>query len=449
MPSRFFSVALCLVSLSIPQAVHADVTLPKIFGHNMVLQQNQPIQVWGQASPGEEITIDLNGTSTQAIADNRGGWKAVLPARKANGKTLTLTIKGDNVIKFNNILMGEVWLGSGQSNMEWSVKAAKDPAKEIAAAKHPNIRLFKVQRARSATPAKDVVGQWQECAPDTIAGFSATAYYFARELQQELDVPVGIIASSWGGTRIEPWTPANGKNAVLYNAMIHPLAPFSIRGVIWYQGESNVLSKAGLKYHAMKKQLIDDWRLAWGNKELSFYYVHIGPWSGRYAEGELPKLWEAQTKSLTLPYTGMAVITDAIDNIADIHPKDKQTVGKRLSLWALAKNYGRKIVYSGPLYQSMKIEGDRIRIRFAHSKGLASRDGKPLGEFMIAGPDNKFVPAIANIDGDSILVHAEAIEDPRQVRFGWHKTCNSNLVNGAGLPAAPFQTDGWQGGTGE
>jgi sialate O-acetylesterase len=216
---------------------------------------------------------------------------------------------------------------------------------------------------------------------------------------------------------------------VLYNAMIHPLAPLSLRGVIWYQGESNVLSNAGLKYHEMKKQLISDWRAAWGNKDLSFYYVHIGPWSGRYAPGELPKLWEAQTKSLTLPHTGMAVITDAIDNIGDIHSKSKQVVGQRLALWALAKNYARAIVYSGPLYKSMEVEGNKIRLRFAHADGLAARDGSALSEFTVAGSDEKFVPAQATIDGDMVVVHADGIDEPKHVRFGWHKTCNPNLVN--------------------
>lgn len=449
MTQRFFCFALSAIALALPFVARADVSLPKIFGSNMVLQQGQPIRVWGWAAPGEEVTVNLDKNTATTKADDEGNWQTQLPARKADGKVLALTVNGKNQIKLDNILMGEVWLGSGQSNMEWSVKGAKDAAAEISAAKHPALRIFKVQRARSGEPAKDVTGQWQVCSPETIPDFSATAYYFARQLQQELDVPVGIIASSWGGTKIEPWTPSNGTGAVLYNAMIHPLAPLSLRGVIWYQGESNVLSNAGLKYHDMKKQLIEDWRSAWENDELSFYYVHIGPWSGRYAPGELPKLWEGQTKSLTLPNTGMAVITDAIDNIGDIHPKSKQVVGRRLALWALAKDYDREIVYSGPLYKSMEVEGNKIRLHFAHAKGLAARDDKALSEFTIAGADGKYVPAQATIDGETVLVHAEGIAEPKHVRFGWHKTCNPNLVNEAGLPAAPFHTDGWQGGTGE
>ena len=422
----------------------ADVTLPKIFSSNMVLQQQQPIKVWGWADAGEAVTVSLNEQTATATADEKGSWHVELPAMKADGKTHSMTVSGKNDTQLDNILVGEVWLGSGQSNMAWNVKGAKDAEKEIAAAKHPQLRLFLVPRAKSGTPAKDTTGgAWQECSPQSISNFSATAYYFARQLQQELKVPVGIVASSWGGTRIEPWTPKNGTGAVLYNGMIHPLAPFSLRGVIWYQGESNVLSNAGLKYHGMKKQLIEDWRAAWRNDDLSFYYVHIAPWSGRYGAGELPKLWEAQSKSLSLPHTGMAVITDAVDNI------NKQVVGKRLALWALAKNYGKDVVYSGPLYKSMHVDGDKIRIDFAHATGLASRDSKELSEFTISGDDGKFVPAKATIDGESVLVSADGVASPKHVRFGWHKTCQPNLVNGAGLPAAPFHTDGWQGGTGE
>ena len=378
-----FALALSCVSVA-----NADVTLPKIFGSNMVLQQGQPIRIWGWAAPGEDVAVDFNGNTAKAKADDQGNWRAELPAPKVDGKEHTLTVSGKNKIELDNILIGEVWLGSGQSNMEWTVKGAKDAAKEIAAADHPQIRLFKVQRAKNAQPAKDIVnGQWQICSPKTIGGFSATAYYFARELQKQLRVPVGIIASSWGGTKIEPWTPKNGKGAVLYNAMLHPLAPISLSGVIWYQGESNVISNTASKYHDLKKQLIEDWRKAWGNDKLSFYYVHIAPWSGRYGAGELPKLWESQTKSLTLPRTGMAVITDAVDNIKDIHPRNKQVVGYRLAQWALAKDYGKDIVYSGPLYKSMKVEGQKIRITFAHADGLKSRDGKPLTEFKLAGVD--------------------------------------------------------------
>jgi sialate O-acetylesterase len=442
--------ALVALALTFATAAQADVKLPKIFSSNMVLQQKQPIKIWGWAEAGEKVTVDLDGQTATATTDDQGSWQAELPARKADGKQYTLTVSGKNEIKLTNILLGEVWLGSGQSNMEWTVKGAKDAGKEITAANHPQIRLFLVPKAKSPTPTKDIKGgTWQVCSPKTVGPFSATAYYFARALQKEINVPVGIIASSWGGTLIEPWTPKNGKGAVLYNAMIHPLAPLSISGVIWYQGESNVLSNTSHKYHDLKKQLIEDWRKAWGNDKISFYYVHIAPWAGRYGPGELPKLWESQTKSLTLPHTGMAVITDAVDNIKDIHPRNKQVVGHRLAQWALAKNYGKDVVYSGPLYKSMKVDGNKIQLTFAHADGLKARNDKDLNEFTVAGADGKFVPAKATIDGNTIVVQAASVAQPTQVRFGWHKTCNPNLVNGAGLPAAPFHTNGWQGGTGE
>ncbi len=434
----------CFASLA-----NADITLPKIINSNMVLQQGQPINIWGWADADESVTVGIADATATATADESGKWSVKLPAMKADGKVHTMTVVGNNTIELTNILVGEVWLGSGQSNMALTVNRAKNAEAEIEAANYPELRLFLVPRAKSNKQENDTTGgEWQACNSQSVAGFSATAYYFARELQQELKIPVGIIASSWGGTKIEPWTPKNGQQAILYNAMIHPLAPFSMRGFIWYQGESNVLSKAGLQYFDMKKQLIEDWRKVWKNDELSFNFVHIAPWSGRYEEGELPKLWEAQTKTLTLPHTGMAVITDAVDNIGDIHPISKQVVGKRLALWALAKNYGKDVVYSGPLYKSMVIKGNQIRLKFDHAEGgLASRDGKPLTEFTVAGSDGEFVSVTAKIDGSDVIVSAESVSEPVSVRFGWHKTASPNLVNQAGLPAAPFQTDNWLGDT--
>ncbi len=258
---------------------------------------------------------------------------------------------------------------------------------------------------------------------------------------------MGLINSSWGGSPIEPWTVAEGKGGGMYNAMIAPLKPFAIRGAIWYQGESNMAN--GLNYYDKMKALIEGWRQVWG-QDFPFYFVEIAPWSG-YAPGGLPLLWEGQVASLKIPSTGMAVTTDLVDNIQDIHPKNKFDVGNRLALWALAKDYGKKgLVYSGPLYKSMKVEGDKLRLTFAHvGGGLKSRDGKPLSEFQVAGADGKFVPAEAVIDGDTVIVEAKGVTAPTQARFGWRNTANPNLVNKEGLPASPFQTKNWQGGTGE
>jgi sialate O-acetylesterase len=269
-------------------------------------------------------------------------------------------------------------------------------------------------------------------------------------LHNELKVPVGLINSSWGGSPIEPWTIDDKKSGQMYNGMIAPLQPFAIRGSIWYQGETNVLNKNGLAYFDKMNALISGWRKSW-NQDLSFYFVQIAPWAGRYGPGQLPALWEAQAASLKIPGTGMVVITDLVDNIKDIHPRNKIDVGNRLALWALAKNYGRKdLVHSGPLYKSMKVDGQQIRLTFAHvGKGLKTRDGQSLTEFQIAGADGKFVKATAEIDGETIVVSAKEIANPLQVRFAWHKLANPNLVNSAKLPASPFQTDQWRGGTGK
>jgi len=446
-----YTVVLQLILFITISSAHADVTLPHIINDNMVLQQGQAVNVWGWADAGEPISVAISDNVATTKADLSGTWSVKLPPMAADGKVYSLTVTGKNEIVLENVVVGEVWIGSGQSNMAMAVKGAKNGAAEIAAANHPQLRLFLVPRAKSGEPEKDTAGGvWRPCSPESVAGFSATAYYFAREVQSELNIPVGIIASSWGGTKIEPWTPSQESKAVLYNAMIHPLAPVSVRGFVWYQGESNVLSLAGHQYFEMKKQLIEDWRRVWANDQLSFYFVHIAPWSGRYGDGELPKLWEAQTKTLSVPHTGMAVITDSVDNISDIHPVSKQVVGKRLALWALAKNYNKDIAFSGPLFKSMTAEGDQVRLKFAHAEGgLATRDGKEPNEFTVSGPDGKFVPANARIDGNDIVVSAKDIAEPVAVRFGWHKTANPNLINKAGLPAAPFHTEDWQGSTGE
>jgi sialate O-acetylesterase len=260
-----------------------------------------------------------------------------------------------------------------------------------------------------------------------------------------LDVPVGLIESAWGGSAIEPWTVSGEKGGGMYNGMIAPLKPLAIRGVIWYQGEANVGN--GLKYYDKMKALIEGWRKVWGY-DFPFYFVQLAPFSG-YGPGSLPPIWEAQVASLKIPATGMAVTTDIVHDRKDIHPRNKFDVGNRLALWALAKEYKKDLMYSGPLYKSMKVEGDAVRICFAHATGLKSRDGKPLTEFEIAAADGKFVPAEAAIDGAAVVVRAKDVSSPTQVRFGWRNVANPNLVNQAGLPASPFRTENWQGGTGE
>jgi sialate O-acetylesterase len=439
-------ISLLVASSSVPE-VRADVTLPKAIGSHMVLQRDRPLPIWGWADPGEEVTVKLDDAMATAKADEQGNWKVVLPAVKADGKAHSMTVSGKNKIELDDILFGDVWVGSGQSNMEWGLGGSHNAKEAIPAATDAQIRLLQVDKVQVPQAAKDVNSQgWKVCSPQTVPGFSGVLYFFGQRLRKDLGVPVGLINSSWGGSPIEPWTVAEGKGGGMYNGMIAPVKPFAIRGAIWYQGESNMGN--GLKYADKMKALIEGWRQVWGY-DFPFYFVQIAPYAG-YGPGALPALWEAQVASLKIPGTGMAVTTDLVDNIGDIHPKNKVDVGNRLALWALAKDYKKDLVYSGPLYKSMKVEGNKIRLSFAHvGGGLKSRDGKPLSEFEVAGADGKFAPAEAAIDGDTVVVEAKEVASPTQVRFGWRNEANPNLINKEGLPASPFQTNNWQGGTGE
>jgi sialate O-acetylesterase len=458
----------CVAATAIPAG--GAVKLPNIIGSNMVLQAEAPLPIWGWANQGEKVTVSFAGQNKTATAGKDGRWNVVLDKLHANDNPQKMIVKGDTEIMLENVLVGEVWVGSGQSNMEMAVGGSKDGAAETAAAQYPAMRLFLVRQAIAKVPADDVLGQWVECSPSTVGSFSAVLYYFGRRLHNDLKVPTGLIASAWGGTRIEPWTPLEALEArpdfksladmakvaageasapscqdptVLFNGMIHPILPFAIRGVTWYQGESNVIQGDGPLYAMRLQALISGWRTAWGQGEFPFLFVQLAPWIG-YEYGELPKTWQAQVDSLKIPSTGMAVITDVTGDVNDIHPTDKQSVGTRLALWALAKTYGRKdVVYSGPLYKAMKVEGDKAVLSFDHADGLKSRDGQELTEFEIAGADKKFVSAKAVVQGDTVVVTAPGVTQPVAVRFGWHNTPNPNLCNGAGLPASPFRTDDW------
>ena len=428
----------------------ADVRLPAAIGSHMVVQRDEPITIWGWAEPGEDVTVELAGKTQKAQAETNGERSVRFRALKAGGEPLALVVRGKNEIRLEDILVGDVWIGSGQSNMEWHLRGTHGGNEAIQASEDSSLRLFHVPKVRSKKPEGDVKAAWKVCSPKTAPTFSAVLYHFGKQLREELDVPIGLINSSWGGSPIEPWIVSDKASGGMYNAMIAPLHRAGIRGAIWYQGETNVLQNNGFAYFDKKKALIGGWRKAWG-KELPFYFVQIAPWAGRYGAGQLPALWEAQCATLRLPKTGMAVTTDLVDNIGDIHPRNKLDVGKRLAFWALAKEYGKKdLVYSGPLYKGMKVEGDRIRISFAHvGGGLTSRDDKPLSEFQIAGENGELVPAEAEIDGATVVVHAKGVPSPTAVQFGWHKVANPNLMNKEGLPASPFRTSEWRGGTGE
>ncbi|MEZ6140501.1 MAG: sialate O-acetylesterase [Zavarzinella sp.] len=446
MKTLLFSSAV-LLSAIFSTVGNAAVKLPSVFTSNMVLQRDKPIAIWGWADPEEKVEISFAGTKSLVDTTKEGKWFAELPAQKANATGQNLTIKASNTIELSDILIGDVWIGSGQSNMEWSLNASASPKETIAGANHPTIRLFHVPKVQAKEPANSINATWKICTPQNIPNFSAVLYHFGVRLQKDLDIPVGLINSSWGGSRIEPWTVTSSGSGGMYNGMIAPLVPLTFKGVIWYQGESNV--SEGMKYYERKKALIEGWRTVFKN-DMPFYFVQIAPWAN-YQPGKLPELWEAQVASLKIPGTGMAVTTDLVDNIKDIHPKNKFDVGNRLALWALAKTYGKKdLVYSGPLFQSAKADGAKMVLSFAHvADGLKSRDGKELSDFEIAGDDGVFVPATAEIVGKTVVVSSEKVKAPSQVRFGWSNTCNPNLINSAGLPASPFRTKDWQGGTGE
>ncbi len=506
------SLALGAAAIVICQAAHADVWLPSIFSDNMLLQRGVAVPVWGKANPGEEVTVTLGGRRATATADQNGRWMVRIGPFEAGGP-LQLTAAGENTVTFENVLVGDVWVCSGQSNMQWAVRQASCPDAEIGQANFPKIRLFSVKRTVADNPQEDCVGNWVECTAWTVADFSAVGYFFGWELHKALGgLPIGLIHTSWGGTPSEAWTSlptlqagpeikpfldywkdriadseaqmaeyerkitewnkateearnrgeqppiqpqrptdertSPNRPANLYNAMIAPLVPYAIRGAIWYQGESN--ASRAYQYRTLFPLLIDDWRRAWGQGDFPFLFVQLANFRNGWTD---PRSWaelrEAQLMALSLPSTGMAVAID-IGETYDIHPKNKQEVGRRLALAAQAIAYGQDVVYSGPIYDSIIIEGEKIRLRFKHLDGGLVAKGEPLKGFVTAGENRRFVWADARIEGDTVLVRSDAIEYPVAVRYAWWDDPQGcNLYNQAGLPASPFRSDTWPGVTAE
>ena len=491
----------------------AEVRLPKVFASHMVLQQQKPVAIWGWAQPGEAVTVELAGNKQQTTATAQGEWRATLPAVKAGGP-FVLSVAGSNTLRLDDVLVGEVWLCSGQSNMEMGIGKCLNATAEIAAANYPDIRLLLVPKTIATLPQVDIATDWKVCSPQMIAeggwgGFSAAAYFFGRELHTKLKVPVGLIDASWGGTRIEPWTPPVGfasepalkaihdgvllsdprttqhqqrlaayltsietwtaaarqamtaqavappmpaypgelaaltdpqRPTGLYNSMIHPLVPLALRGSIWYQGESN--HNEGMLYLDKTRALVNGWRKVFQQEDLAYYYVQIAPYQyGAEDPAVVARFWEAQAAAMAIPNTGMVVTTD-IGNTGDIHPANKQEVGRRLALWALAKTYHLPgIVASGPVFKSMAVAGSQLRLTFDQTgSGLASRDGKPLSWFEILdGEQGDFVAATATLEGNTVVLAAPSVRTPVAVRFGWNKLAEPNLANKEGLPALPFR----------
>lgn len=484
----FRPVAMLLTALALiltGSTARADVKLPSIISNGMVLQQQMQTPIWGWADPGEKITVVFEKQEKSATADGSGRWMVTLDPLQANSNGQKLEINGQNKVVLDQVLIGEVWICSGQSNMEWSVANSLNSKDEIAAADHARIHLFNVPGHTTSDKPKDQCpGEWAVCSPESVRGFSAVGYFFGRRLNQELNVPIGLIGSNWGGTRIEPWVSLDGFRSVpeltqqasqvetlwseggkvgsstpsaIYNAMIHPLAPYAMRGGIWYQGESN--GNEGISYHHKKTALINGWRKLF-NPNLAFYWVQLADFrtSNEKPEGGdgWARLREAQRTSLSLDNTGMAVIHD-IGNAKDIHPRNKQDVGWRLSQWALNQNYGRAdLVPAGPLYKSHKVETNSIRLTFEHvGKGLmvgkkegleptTEDEGGKLGRFAVSGDNQVWHWADAVIDGDNVVVSSKDVPNPVAVRYGY--TMNprgANLYNREGIPASPFRTDNW------
>lgn len=485
----------------------ADITLAPLFRDGAVLQRDQPLVVWGRATVAERVTVTFRKQTASVIAGVDGRWKVTLKPEKASASGAELVVSGANTIRVRDVLVGDVWLCSGQSNMVWMLRSSNDAEREIAAADFPLIRQFKVPTVVAEKPADDVAGSWTECTPETAGNFSAVAYFFARDLHQKLSVPIGLVVSAWGGTQIEGWineatlcaNPASkeifgrwkklleehpeklkahaaavekwksdqatakaaGRKAGrkqpaapegpgsrwmpagLYNAMIAPLVPYALKGALWYQGETNASRHA--EYASLFTDMINQWRTDFG-QPLPFYFVQLANYEA--GAGNTGDVWaylrEAQAAALKLSHTGMAVTID-IGNPKDIHPRNKQDVGKRLALHARKQIYGEDIETDGPMFTAAKRAGRAMRVSFTHADGLkltpAAEDGRVA--FEIAGADKKFVPAEARVRGDTVVVSAEAVPEPVAVRYAWRNSPDARLFNGAGLPAAPFRSDDW------
>jgi sialate O-acetylesterase len=468
-----------------------NIKLPSIIGDNMLMQQDTDVKIWGWATSGEEIVISPSWANQkeQTIADEQGYWSTKIKTLKASTKTYSIEIKGKNTIELQNIIFGELWLCSGQSNMAMPMKGQtnmpiKGGEEDIANSENTNIRLFKIENQLSEQPLDDVKGEWVECNRQTLPDFSAVGYYFGREINKQTSMPVGLIDCTWGGTKAQGWTRmdymANSdsltyflddykqmeaswtqeqkqklqryKPSVLYNGMVAPITNMTIKGVIWYQGEGN--GAQGYQYRELFPTLIKNWRCDFNNFEMPFYFVQLAnhtfhnptkevkPYRGEPAESGWAYVREAQLMTNEMKNTGMAVAID-LGESNNIHPSNKKDVGCRLALWALAKDYGNDVSYSGPLYAGYSIENDRIRIYFKYSKnGFILKDGEPKG-FAIAANDRKFIWADAEIDGETVLVYSDKIKNPVAVRYGWAMDPEISLYGKNNLPASPFRTDDW------
>ncbi|GJM22776.1 MAG: hypothetical protein DHS20C15_26910 [Planctomycetota bacterium] len=497
------SVSLLAALFALAVAAHADVRLPAVLGEHMVLQRNVALPIWGWASAGEAVSVSFAGQQQDTLADANGTWRVTLDPVPAGGPH-ELRVTGDNELRVRDVLVGEVWLCSGQSNMEWELALSENAARHVSEATHPQLRLFHVPRGSAAWPRDDTPSEWRACTPASAEWFSAVAYFFGRRLHAELGVPVGLVASAFGGTHIEPWTPPEGFAAIasrqvvldemrmeraaypealrprldayetwvlaaraaladgsplpdmpeipdhphaardqpsaLYNVMIHPLVPFAFGGVTWYQGEQDLGD--GALYTEKMRAWIAGWREVFERPELPVLFVQLAPFEYSSGFGLLAELREAQRAASAIPGTAMALTPD-VGDLHDIHPKDKLSVGERLARLALHHVFGRsELIANGPLVSGLeRLDDGRVRVRFRWSEGLRVTDEAAPGPFELRDAQDNWVPAEARLDGETIVLAAAGVASPRAVRFAWDASVPPNLVNAASLPACPFRED--------
>lgn len=514
-----YSYLFLVLCLGFPAKLSAELSLPRFFSDSMVLQRERPAAIWGNATPNAEVAITFKGETVATKANGDGRWKAEVETGPGDSTGAVLVVaSGDERVTIKDVLVGEVWLASGQSNMVFTMNRSPAYEELIAQSHHPAIRMFNAPTVTAVEPQDDIDGQWTPCSPETVPNYSAVAFFFARKLHTELGVPIGVIKTAWGGKPVETFTsrealetlegtkalldqtladdanydaekaavtykirlaqweaesaawrkkPADqrgrlakkptppkrpldteGKPGVLFNSMIHPFVGYTIRGAIWYQGEANAKPGA-VPYDQSLPLMIRDWRKRW-NDDFSFYFVQLANYREPSSEPGTPDPWpllqDRMRKILdTTPKTGMAIIND-VGEAKDIHPKNKRDPGERLALWALAKDYGRELVYSGPLFHSSTIDGHAVSVTFQQvGEGLKSRDGDQLRRFEIAGKDHKWHWADVKIDSpNSVVVSSDQVPSPLAVRYAWASNPEgANLVNSAGLPASVFRTDDW------
>lgn len=469
----------CLLLVLMATApIAADISLAQIFTDNMVLQRNSEARIYGKAEKKQKLTVQFKKQTLNVTADDEGRWSVLMPTGEAGGPyEMTVTAaEGQPQIKVQNVMVGEVWICAGENNMKWPVSKSLNSKTEIEQSiHHPNVRLFTIGPRASKQPIDrfEKVSGWHVCSPDSVVEFSATGYFFARELSKKFpEIPIGIINAAFSSTTCEAWVSRksleNGdqfkallehwdgieteddreRPAAVFNGTIAPLKSFPIRGVIWYQGERN--NGRGAQYAKLLPTLIEDWRGFFENEDLPFYYVQLAPF--RYekkTEVSLPEVWDAQLKTLKLTEGTRMVVTTDIADVDDLHPKNKQEVGRRLSLAAMAHAYQselpeeeRGLIASGPIFQNLTTNGPRAKVTFQYSQGLRVKGNEEAVTcFSLCGPDGKFYPAQAKIEGESVVLYADEVQEAKHVRFAWKDDAQPNLINEAGLPASPFRTD--------